>query len=450
MNPVSFFFCFSGAALGEPLQAVVAEVTNTPWGERHCYVLEADADSKSRAGPVEVRNAKELHVSPFMSMDLTYVFGLRAPGANLCAADREPRCRRRAALRCGARARATCDRYALARARAAPLPAPDLARGGRDLLAGLAAAPEGCSVPPSSRPPRFRVSALLRSASRRAGSRTRGRRGAASVSEGTLELEPEGDLALRPRLADRWARARLRSRLAALEHGALTLVDADGRERFGARDASLHATVRVMDPRFYRALALRGAIGGAEAYMDGSWKSDDLDRGGADPRAEPGRAGRAGARTLSLAAAVARALPRAAAQHAARQPPQHRCPLRPRQRVLRALPRSDAHLLERHLRERRSQHGGGVDREVRARLPQARGSAPGDHVLEIGTGWGGFALHAAARHGCRVTTTTISRCQYELARRRVAEAGLEDRVEVRAPRLPRSRRRATTSSSRSR
>ena len=53
-----------------------------------------------------------------------------------------------------------------------------------------------------------------------------------------------------------------------------------------------------------------------------------------------------------------------------------------------------------------------------------------DRVLEIGSGWGGFALHAAGRYGCRVTTTTISREQHELASRRVREAGLADRVEV--------------------
>ncbi len=56
--------------------------------------------------------------------------------------------------------------------------------------------------------------------------------------------------------------------------------------------------------------------------------------------------------------------------------------------------------------------------------------SPQDHVLEIGTGWGGFAVHAAARYGCRVTTTTISREQYEHAQARVRAAGLEDRVSV--------------------
>ena len=55
---------------------------------------------------------------------------------------------------------------------------------------------------------------------------------------------------------------------------------------------------------------------------------------------------------------------------------------------------------------------------------------PEDHVLEIGTGWGGFALHAARTRACRVTTTTISCEQYEYARARVRAAGLEDRVTV--------------------
>jgi cyclopropane fatty-acyl-phospholipid synthase-like methyltransferase len=53
-----------------------------------------------------------------------------------------------------------------------------------------------------------------------------------------------------------------------------------------------------------------------------------------------------------------------------------------------------------------------------------------DHLLEIGTGWGGLALHAAERYGCRVTTTTISDAQREVAAARVAAAGLGDRVTV--------------------
>jgi len=53
---------------------------------------------------------------------------------------------------------------------------------------------------------------------------------------------------------------------------------------------------------------------------------------------------------------------------------------------------------------------------------------PSDHVLEIGTGWGGFAIYAATHYGCKVTTTTISQQQYQLAKQRVEAAGLADRI----------------------
>lgn len=53
-----------------------------------------------------------------------------------------------------------------------------------------------------------------------------------------------------------------------------------------------------------------------------------------------------------------------------------------------------------------------------------------DHLIEIGTGWGGFALHAAANYGCQITTTTISQEQFDLAQQRVKDAGLESRIRV--------------------
>jgi len=55
---------------------------------------------------------------------------------------------------------------------------------------------------------------------------------------------------------------------------------------------------------------------------------------------------------------------------------------------------------------------------------------PTDHLMEIGTGWGALAMFAASRYGCRVTTTTISREQYDFARQRIASAGLSDRITV--------------------
>ncbi len=75
-NPVSLYFCFDA---GEQLGAVVAEVTNTPWGERTAYVLTGGNDGRVLRG----ETAKRLHVSPFMSMEQTYVWRTAAPGATL-------------------------------------------------------------------------------------------------------------------------------------------------------------------------------------------------------------------------------------------------------------------------------------------------------------------------------------------------------------------------------
>jgi hypothetical protein len=77
-NPASFYYCFDLS--GERLEAVVAEVTNTPWGERHAYVLPlSDQESRVLAASFD----KELHVSPFMGMGYRYRTRLTAPGATL-------------------------------------------------------------------------------------------------------------------------------------------------------------------------------------------------------------------------------------------------------------------------------------------------------------------------------------------------------------------------------
>jgi DUF1365 family protein len=77
-NPVSFYYCFDQS--GEHLSHVLAEVTNTPWGERHAYVLSAPARGRA---PVTGSSRKQLHVSPFMGMDQNYSWQVSAPGARL-------------------------------------------------------------------------------------------------------------------------------------------------------------------------------------------------------------------------------------------------------------------------------------------------------------------------------------------------------------------------------
>jgi DUF1365 family protein len=81
-NPVSFYYCFDSG--GEHVETIVAEVTNTPWGERHAYVLEPDA-ARPAGGVLHGRFAKEFHVSPFMGMDYTYAWRMTTPGEQLVA-----------------------------------------------------------------------------------------------------------------------------------------------------------------------------------------------------------------------------------------------------------------------------------------------------------------------------------------------------------------------------
>jgi DUF1365 family protein len=77
-NPVAFYWCF--APDGERVEAVVAEVTNTPWGERHAYVA---AGAGNADHVLESRHEKALHVSPFMQMEIAYRWRVGTPGERL-------------------------------------------------------------------------------------------------------------------------------------------------------------------------------------------------------------------------------------------------------------------------------------------------------------------------------------------------------------------------------
>ena len=167
--------------------------------------------------------------------------------------------------------------------------------------------------------------------------------------------------------------------------------------RFGALDRGRAAAARCSrsTPRPSTARLLRGSIGLAEAHMDGLWSSPDLValvRLGA----RNGEALDRPRRWLRPLIGPARALgPRA--QHDPSQPPPDRRPLRPRQRPLRALPRRADDVLVGDLPAPRAR------RSRRRRCTSSSWSAasstcgPGDHLLEIGTGWGGLAVHAAAQ-----------------------------------------------------
>lgn len=224
------------------------------------------------------------------------------------------------------------------------------------------------------------------------------------------------------------ARRAVLSRLTRLREGRLTVGEEGGSRSFGP-GGDLSAGLTVLDPQFYRDVVTGGSVGAGESYMRGCWRSDDLtallrlmlrNREAMD-------ALETGLARLSAPLRVAgHWLKRNTRQGSRRNIVAHydlgndffglflddtRCYscalfVRPEMTLAEA---STAKL----------------DLVCRKLSLQAQ-----DRVVEIGGGWGGFALHAAGRYGCHVTTTTVSPSQFDLARERVRQAGLADRVTV--------------------
>jgi cyclopropane-fatty-acyl-phospholipid synthase len=208
--------------------------------------------------------------------------------------------------------------------------------------------------------------------------------------------------------------------------GSLNVVEGDERVVFGS--GSPTATVQIASSRTWRML-LRGSRGMAEAFAQGLWNSPDL------------------VGLIRLAARNAGGLDRLRSRSApVRWPLQRaggllrRSTKRRRRRDVAAHYDLGNELFARMLDPTMSyscavfEHPGMTLEQAQLakleRICEQLDLGPGDRVLEIGTGWGAFALHAAATRGCHVTTATISREQHDYAVERVRRAGLTDRVVV--------------------
>jgi cyclopropane-fatty-acyl-phospholipid synthase len=235
----------------------------------------------------------------------------------------------------------------------------------------------------------------------------------------------------RPAIIERFARRAVLARLAGIKRGRIVIEDGDERITFGEEisGADLRATIRITDQRFYSDLALGGSMGAGEAYMAGSWTTDDLTAlvqimirnrdvmegmdGGLARLASPAR------RLLHYFNRNTRAgSQRNIAAHYDLGNDFFELILDPTLMYSCAIfTRPDSTLEEAAIAK--------VDRICRKLDLRTD-----DHLLEIGTGWGGFAIHAAKNYGCRVTTTTISRAQHDYAIKKIAEQGLADRITV--------------------
>ncbi|HZU96991.1 MAG TPA: cyclopropane-fatty-acyl-phospholipid synthase family protein [Planctomycetota bacterium] len=214
-----------------------------------------------------------------------------------------------------------------------------------------------------------------------------------------------------------------------IRRGTVHLIDGEHRTTFGASGTGLEATVTVLDARFYDALAFRGTIGLAESYRDGDWSSDDLVA-----------LFRIFAQNEGIMNGVEGRLARLAT-------PLHRLRHFLRDNTRRG---SKANVAAHYdlgndlyalFLDESMTYSCAVFEDERTTLEEAQLAkidrvcrklrlAPGDRLLEIGTGWGALACHAARHYGCHVTTATISRQQLAYARERVRREGLEDRVQV--------------------
>jgi cyclopropane-fatty-acyl-phospholipid synthase len=229
-------------------------------------------------------------------------------------------------------------------------------------------------------------------------------------------------------MKDALARAGVGAVLGRIDSGRIDVVEGARERSYGPADAELRARVTINEPRAWRD-PLRGSVGLGEGYVDGRWETDDL------------------VALIQIAARELRGMDGLRGAVAWPRGVWHRVRhLVPENTRAGARRNISAHydlgndLFAAFLDERMMYScayfpDAGVSLEQAQvtkldRICERLRLGPDNHLLEIGTGWGGLAIHAARHSGCRVTTTTISRAQHELASQRVRDAGLEDQVTV--------------------
>lgn len=237
---------------------------------------------------------------------------------------------------------------------------------------------------------------------------------------------------LKPKSRSQWvagfAKAKMLEKLKALSLGQLVIKDADEMHTFGEANSHLaKATIIVHDARFYGEVAFGGSIGAGETYMLGYWTADNLTNvirlmainqtvmdnleGGYQWLSKPIM------KVLHWLNSNTEAGSRKnIAAHYDLGNDLFELFLDPTMMYSSAKFSDEAVSLQQ-----------GSELKLKTICDKLQ-LEPSDHVIEIGTGWGGFAMYAAKHYGCRVTTTTISQQQHDYAKARVEAAGLSDQI----------------------
>lgn len=235
--------------------------------------------------------------------------------------------------------------------------------------------------------------------------------------------------ARKPSWLEGLARRIVRERLALLDKGCITLIENDNEETFGrpSDEFPVSATVKVNSPSFYSDIAFGGSVGSGEAYIQGHWECSELNslvqillrnRGVLD---ELDSGASLVTRPLKklfhwMNRNTRRGSRRNISAHYDLGNDFYKLWLDTQMMYSSAYFPSPTTSLEEAAVAK-------LDR-----ICQKLNLNQSDEVIEIGTGWGGFAVHAASKYGCHVTTTTISEQQYDYARKKVEALGLADKI----------------------
>jgi cyclopropane-fatty-acyl-phospholipid synthase len=235
----------------------------------------------------------------------------------------------------------------------------------------------------------------------------------------------------KPSRFDQLAKKLLFSLLRGLRRGELTIIEGSVRRIFGEKSNRfpLGATITVHHTRFYSSVVFGGSIGASEAFIAGQWSTDDLT---------------AVVRIIILNREVLQGMEKGLARLTT--------PLHKFFHLLRSNTKKQSRLnIAAHydlgndfyklFLDETLTYSCGIFEAEESTLKEASLAkydriclkldlSSEDHVVEIGSGWGGFAIYAAQNYGCRATTTTISAAQYDMAKERIDKAGVAHKIEL--------------------
>lgn len=220
------------------------------------------------------------------------------------------------------------------------------------------------------------------------------------------------------------------AQLSRLRRGCIHLHTAGEVYELGDAESDLSVTLTVYDRRFFESVVHGGSVGAAESYMQGGWHCSDLTT-----------LVRILVRNQDLSDELERGFARITGTVLKGFHWFHRNSRRGSRKNIAAHYDLGNEMFELFLDKDWMMYSSGLyysgsesleqaQQQKLARLCDKLDLQPSDHLLEIGTGWGGCAVFAAQHYGCKVTTTTISRQQYDYAVQRVEKAGLTDQVTV--------------------